>query len=127
MKKYLLPGDSNSDAAFVASHSCTDSNSIEQKPLDAYVEIIRKRFPKYIYAEETKCNILRRIYSVLFRKEHYNEYCFLEYNKSCESYSLSFFKSDWKDFEKIETDFLYNSISFAVFKEDLETIMNCIV
>lgn len=102
------------------------SGSSSTLPLDEFVEIIRKRFPKYISPDDTRDNILRKKDSVLFRKEHYNEYLFLEYTRSCDSYSITLFKSDWKDFEKIECDFL-EGFSFAVNKSDLHVIMNCIV
>ncbi len=97
-------------------------------PLDNFIEKICKRFPKYISVEETKCNVMMRgKHSALFRKQHYNEYCFIEFDEGCHSYSLTIFKSDWKDFERIEGDFLNFSFSFAVTFQDVETIMNCIV
>lgn len=103
--------------------SITDKATL---PLDAFVEIIRKRFPKYISPDDTKCNIFRKKDCVLFRKEHHNEYCLLKYTRGCDSYSITLFKSDWKDWERIEGDFLNNSFSFAVFKNDLQVIMDCI-
>ena len=96
-------------------------------PLDPFIEVIRKRFPKFINAEETKQNIFRKKHSALFRKQHYNDYCFLEYTESCSCFSITIFKSDCKDFEKIEGEFLDFSFSFAVTLKDVETIMNCLV
>lgn len=96
-------------------------------PLDAFAKVIRKSFHKSIFVEETKCNVLRKKHSLLFRKQHYNDYCFLEYTESCSCYSITIFKSDWKDFEKIEGDFLDFSFSFAVTLKDVKTIMNCLV
>jgi len=100
---------------------------LSKKPLDDYVDIIRKRFPKYISIEETKCNAMKQKYCALFRQEHYNEYCFIEYYEGSESYSITLFQSDWKDFERIESDFLNFKISFSVGLNDLKTIMNCMV
>jgi hypothetical protein len=119
-----------SDAAEVtkSAHTCCNTNVVGGSfPLDPFLEVIRKRFPKYISVQETKCNALRKKHSALFRKQHYNDYCFIEYNEGCSFFSISIFKSDWKDFEKVENDFLDFSFSFAVTLKDVETIMNCIV
>lgn len=97
-----------------------------KKPLDDFVEIIQKQFPKYVFIEETKENILRMEDSALFKKEGCNEYCFLEYKRNSGNFNITLFKSDSKDFEIIENHFL-EGLSFAVNKSDLETIMNCIV
>ena len=120
------PAVANDMAVVEVNLSESQSGRSSKFYFDEYVVLIRKRFPKYIFVEETKCNILRKKDSVLFRKEHYNEYCFLEYTKGCDCYSITLFKSNWKGFEEIEGDFL-EGISFAVTKGDLETIMNCVV
>ncbi len=131
--------NSNSNAGAAIDSSTTDEVTTSSQtiakpnvvgssfPLDPFIELIRKRFPKYISAEETKANVFRKKHSALFRKQHYNDYCFVEYTESCSCFSITIFKSDWKDFEKIEGDFLDFSFSFAVTLKDVETIMNCLV
>ena len=65
--------------------------------------------------------------AVLFKKEYYNEYCYLEYNKGTNRVSITLFKSDWKDFEKIEDDFM-EGFSFAVKdKSETSVIINALV
>ena len=95
-------------------------------PLDEHIEIISTRFPKYIPIQETTCNAMKGD-AMLFKKEYYNEYCYLEYNKGSDSVSITLFKSDWKDFEKIENDFL-EGFSFVVKdKSETSVIMNTLV
>lgn len=89
-------------------------------------KIILKRFSKIVDLSLIESSIFIKRNSTLFRKEHYNEYCFLEYTKGSESYSITIFKSDYKSFEKIENDF-DDGISFCVNEDDLKIIMNCIV
>ena len=95
-------------------------------PLDDHIEIVSKRFPKYVHTQETKCSAMEEDV-VLFKKEYYNEYCYLEYTKGSDYISITLFKSDWENFEKIESDFL-EGFSFAV-KDKSETtvIMNTLV
>lgn len=94
--------------------------------LDEHIEIVLSKFPKYVPIQETKYSVMKED-AVLFKKEHYNEYCYLEYNKRRDSISITLFKCDWKDFEKIEDDFL-EGFSFAL-KDKSETlvIMNALV
>ena len=95
-------------------------------PLTDHIEIVSIKFPKYISIQETKCNVMKRD-AVLFRKEYYNEYCYLEYNKGSDCVTITLFKSDRKDFEKIEEDFL-EGFSFAVKdKSETSVIMNTLV
>lgn len=95
--------------------------------LDFYFETIRKKFPKTITLEETEDNVFKREKSFLFKKQWYNDYLFLEYHKGTDDYTISLFKSDWIAFERIELDFLNEAITFTITKQDLETIINCIV
>ena len=92
-------------------------------PLDDHIEIVSKRFPKYIPIQETKCKAMKED-AVLFKKEYYNEYCYLEKKKGSDCVLITLFKSDWKDFEKIEDDFL-EGFSFTVTdKSETSVIMN---
>ena len=96
------------------------------RPLDEHVEIVSKRFPKYISIQETKCNAMKE-HGVLFKKAYYNEYCYLEYDKRSHCVLITLFKSDWKDFEKTEDDFL-KGFSFAVTdKSETFVIINTLV
>lgn len=103
---------------------CFSSNHNEKQkkvlPLDEHIEIVNKKFPKYIVIEETQCKAMKSD-AVLFKKQHYNEYCYLEYNKGCDAVSLTFFKCDWSSFEKIESEFL-EGFSFCV-KDKSETFV----
>lgn len=93
------------------------------------LEIIRKRFPVSVDIEETEWNLMKKFsYNrILLKKQHYNEYCFVELHKSTNGFGFTIFKSDWKDFEKIETDF-ENGFSFTP-KDctQIEVIMNTLV
>lgn len=91
--------------------------------INPYVDLVRKKFPKFISIEKTDTNAFSG--GLLFRKEHYNDYCFVEHHKSTDTIVFSIFKSDWKAFHKIEGDFLDHSFSFN-FKEESEaiTLMN---
>lgn len=93
------------------------------------LEIIRKRFPVSIDIQETECNLMLNGNSdrLLLKKEFYNEYCFVEIQKGTNGLGFTIFKSDWKDFEKIESDF-QEGFSFAVKdKSEVFTIMNTLV
>ncbi|HEY5390729.1 MAG TPA: hypothetical protein VIJ57_01345 [Hanamia sp.] len=106
--------------------STSQPKSTPTLPLDDHIEIVSTRFPKYVPIQETKCNAMKED-AVLFKKEYYNEYCYLEYNKGTGRVSITLFKSDWKDFEKIEGDFL-EGFSFAVKdKSETSVIMNTLV
>lgn len=93
------------------------------------LEIIRKRFPVSVDIKNTECNLMKNgnYYSMLLKKQHYNEYCFVEIHKATNGFGFTIFKSDWKDFEKIENDFQYG-FSFAP-KDctQIEVIMNTLV
>lgn len=94
-----------------------------------HLEIIMKRFPKLITIDETECNSMQDCNHdrLLFKKEYYNEYCLVEIPKGVDDLSLTIFKSDWKDFERIESDFIVG-FSFAP-KDKSETfvIMNTLI
>jgi len=93
------------------------------------LEIIRKRFPVSIDIQETECNLMLNGNSdrLLLKKEFYNEYCFVEIQKGTNGLGFTIFKSDWKDFEKIESDF-QEGFSFAVKdKSEVFAIMNTLV
>ncbi len=79
-----------------------------------HIEIIRKKFPKSITIEKTECNSLLNGNTdrLLLKKEHYNEYCLAEIPKGTGDFSFTIFKSDWKNFERIESDFM-DGFSFA--------------
>ncbi len=96
------------------------------KLIESYIEIVRAKFPKSISIEKTKDNVFRD--GLLFRKEHYNDYCFVEYHKSTDSVVFSIFKSDWKTFEKIEGEFLDSAFSFN-FKDESQAriLLNTLV
>lgn len=65
--------------------------------------------------------------AVLFKKQFYNEYCYLEIDKGSGGVSFTLFKCDWSAFEKIEDEFL-NGFSFAVKdKSETFTIINTLV
>lgn len=81
---------------------------------------------KYIPIQETKCNALKE-HAVLFRKEDYVEYCYLEYNEGSDNVSITLFKSDWKGFEKIEDDFLERFSFAAKDRSETSVIMNTLV
>ena len=90
-------------------------------PLDSYTEQIKKKFPKHIPLEETEINIFNKA-GALFKQENYNTYCFLE-PVEC-GIAVSFFKCDWKPFEKIEDEYLDYSICFCfVTQEELGKIL----
>ena len=93
------------------------------------LEIIRKRFPVSIDIEETELNMMKKCnYNrILLKKQHYNEYCLVELHKGTNSLGFTIFKSDWKDFEKIENDF-QDGFSFAP-KDctQIEVIINTLV
>ena len=92
------------------------------------IEIIRKRFPVLIDIQETECNSMKNNHDrLLLKKEYYNEYCLVEINKGTQQLGFTIFKSDWKDFSKIESDFM-EGFSFAP-KERSEVfvIMNTLV
>jgi hypothetical protein len=94
--------------------------------INPYIDLVRKKFPKFISFEKTKDNVFKN--GFLFRKEHYNDYCFVEHHKSTDTIVFSIFKSDWKAFEKIEGDFLDQSFSFN-FKDESEAkiLLNTLV
>ncbi len=94
--------------------------------INPYVDLVRKKFPKFISIEKTEVNAFKE--GLLFRKEHYNDYCFVEHHKSTDTIVLSIFKSDWKAFEKIEGDFLDHSFSFNFNDEsEAKTVVNTLV
>jgi len=97
------------------------------KPLDKHIEIVVKKFPKYVPIEETENNCFP-MSGILFKKEYYNEYAFLEVDRGSGTVSLTLFQSDWKQFEKIANDFVDGHVTFAVSTEgDTKTIINCLV
>ena len=103
--------------------SATQPKLTPTLPLDEHIEIVSKRFPKYVPIQETKCNAMKE-HAVLFKKEYYNEYCYLEKKKGSDCVLITLFKSDWKDFEKIEDDFL-EGFSFTVTdKSETSVIMS---
>lgn len=93
------------------------------------LEIIRKRFPVSVDIKNTEYNLMKKgnYYSMLLKKQHYNEYCLIEIHKGTNSFGFTIFKSDYKDFEKIETDF-GNGFSFAP-KDctQIEVVINTLV
>jgi hypothetical protein len=101
-------------------------NSSSMVTINPYVDLVRKKFPKFISIEKTNGNAFAD--GLLFRKEHYNDYCFIEHHKSTDTIVFSIFKSAWKAFEKIEGDFLDHSVSFN-FRDETQaiTLMNILV
>lgn len=95
-------------------------------PLDEHIEIITTKFPIYVLIEETEANIMRSD-AVLFKKQFYNEYCYLAFDQESGGATFTLFKCDWPSFEKIEDEFL-EGFSFAV-KDKSETliILNALV
>lgn len=82
------------------------------KPLDPHVEIIVRKFPKYIPIEETYAHVFK-IDAVLFRESHRNNYCYLELISSGYVH-LSLFKSNWNNYEMLEEDYLKTAVSFKI-------------
>lgn len=85
-----------------------DAKSISEEALFLkHVEIIREKFPNEVTIEETELDIMN-IYGnserLLLKKGYYNEYCFVKMKS--EKIFFTIFKSDWNNFEKIESDFL---------------------
>ena len=95
--------------------------------LHEHMLLVQKKFSKYVSIQETKCNAMKRGAGMLLKKQFYNEYCYLEYDQGSGGISLTFFKCDWSDFEKIETEFM-EGFSFAV-RDRIETgtIINALV
>jgi|GEM_PF-2283843 len=92
------------------------------------LEMIKNRFPVSVEIKETECNTMKSNHDrLLFKKEHYNDYCLVEVHNGTQGLGITLFKSDWKDFEKIECDFM-EGFSFAP-KDKSETfvIMNTLV
>jgi len=94
-----------------------------------HLEIVRTKFPVSVDIQETECNSMTNGNHdrMLLKKEYYNEYCLVEIQKGTEQFHLTIFKSDWKDFERIESDFMYG-FSFVP-KDSTETfvIINALV
>ena len=92
------------------------------------IEIIRKRFPVSIDIQVTECNSMKNNHDrLLLKKEYYNEYCLVEIHKGTEQLRFTIFKSDWNDFDKIESDFM-EGFSFAPKdKSEVFVIMNTLV
>ncbi|MCF6365256.1 MAG: hypothetical protein L3J35_03545 [Bacteroidales bacterium] len=75
---------------------------------------IQSKFPIKREIENTNSNTFFR--GELFKKEYYNDYCYVKLRKGyCE---LSFFQSDNRQFEKIEDDYLDFAINFKIKEED---------
>ena len=90
--------------------------------------IIRKKFPLVKEIEETEWNtMLQNQDRILLKKQHYNDYCFVEICKGTSALSFTIFKSDWIQFKKIESD-MGEGFSFAP-KDEKETavIINALV
>ena len=92
------------------------------------LEMIKKRFPVFVDIQETECNSMMNNHDrLLFKKEYYNEYCLVEIHKGTQQLGFTIFKSDWKDFDKIESDFM-EGFSFAPKdKSEVFVIMNTLV
>lgn len=81
-------------------------------PLDPHIEIVNLKFSQYIQIEETEAQIFD-LSGVLFRAKFQNNYCYLKLRND-NKIELSFFKSDWKQFDKIEADYLETAIIFKI-------------
>jgi hypothetical protein len=81
-------------------------------PLDPHIEVVNLKFPQYIPIEETEVQVLK-LSAILFKEKFYNNYCYLEL-KNDGQVELSLFKSDNKNFDKIEDDFLENKVTFKI-------------
>jgi len=75
---------------------------------------IKSQFPINREIDNTESNTF--FGGELFKNEYYNDYCFVKLNKGfCE---ISFFKSDNREIEKIEDDYLDFAVSFKIKEED---------
>lgn len=92
------------------------------KPLDKYIEIANKKFPKYIPIEETDCQSFK-LDSVLFREKFQNNYCYLELKGTTGKVIVSFFKCDSSVFDEIESSYLYTAISFEICSQDMAKVL----
>ena len=85
-------------------------------------KVLKNKFKIEREIEQTGNDVFR---GDLYKNEYYNDYCFIKLRmKFCE---ISFFKCDSRKFEKIEDEFLENSITFKIPEEDYlkaETIFN---
>lgn len=81
-------------------------------PLTPHIEVVNLKFPQYIPIEETELQVFD-LSGVLFRAKFQNNYCYLKL-KNDKKIELSFFKSDWKQFDKIEQDYLETAIRFNI-------------
>jgi len=92
------------------------------------LEIIRKRFPVSVEIKETECDTMKSNHDrLLFKKEHYNYYCLVEVQLGTQDLGITLFKSDWKDFEKIEYDFNDGFSFLPKDKSEIFVIMNTLV
>lgn len=95
------------------------------KPLDELAQLVRTRFPKYVSIPDSKFNIIKKD-GALWKKQHYNEYCYIRFSNDCFEFTL--FKCDWIPFDKIESAYMDDSTSFAIKNMDeVKVILNCLV
>jgi len=96
------------------------------KPLDPIIEVVRVKFPKYVPIQETPYNAFDKS-GALYKKEHYNDYCFAEMNKESRGFIITLFQCDWKEFERIEDEFVHHSFSFEIlYRTQAESILYCL-
>lgn len=93
------------------------------------LEIIKKKFPISVEIQETECNsmMIGNIDRLLFKSKYYNHYCFIEIVIKTYELRLTIFKSDHKNFEKIESDFLTGFCFATKDKKDVNAIINSLV
>lgn len=95
------------------------------KPLDGIVDLVRTRFPKYVSIPDSEFNIIKKD-GALWKKQYYNEYCYVRFNNDC--FEMTLFKCDWKPFDKIEDAYSNDSTSFAIKDlNEVKVIINCLV
>jgi len=88
---------------------------IERKDFENLCNYVKARYPKPVTIEHTEQGIMvRQQGGLLFKKDHYNEFCYVRINPAGKAFEMSLFSCDWKGFDKIEGAYAEASISFNI-------------
>lgn len=80
--------------------------------INYHIEIVKAKFQQNIVIEETECQSMNPE-GFLFKETFENNYCYLRLRPNG-IIELSLFKSDYSQFEKIESDYLQLAIDFKI-------------